>query len=991
MELRQRKRISAKIPFCLKPIITGLLISFALGAFGEVTRAFANGGVLPENLARRASASASSEHNKDYRAQFAIDGVVPKELDRADSGKSWCVRNDIARNRASFTLEWSSPVEVAEILYWGRTSFFVNECWRDFRVFAEDSPTPLIAGSLEARSGPQSIRLPNKTLLRRLRIEFDNAHGGPNPGAAEIMAFANLLTPAQTRAISIAHGFAPPTPVDGSALANEIGATKLALVKRRPLNPSHVYTYHVEGLSPGGGLFTYDLIAKKLTRLVDASRGVILDCQVSYDGSEILFSWKRTMRTPFEIWRIRTDGTDLKSVIADSSNNMNPCYLPDGGIAFMSDRKPAFAYCWTSTSPVLYRANADGSNVLRLSANYLTDFTPSVTADGRILYSRWEYVDRPAIPIQSLWAVNADGTNLTGIFGNRVLSPATFMEANEIPNETGKILCVMASHNGPCAGAIGLIDITHDANAQSSILNLTPDVRLPPVEDGIGGNGIKGPYESPFPLDNRRYLVSKAGTLQLRTFPSPLKTNSKTNTLPPPQTLLQPSRADIAARLGFYSPRPIRPRPRPRNTRPRNHPAPDAAPWADIIINDIHFGLGNAVAPNEIKRVAIIQEMEKDVLSDVSKRQFGFQFPVVSCGATYAPKRVWGFANVETDGSVRFLAPANIPIYFLPLDAQDRAVQRMRTFTHFMPNERQSCIGCHENRNYVAPDIKRNRSIAVSKPPQKLTPPSWGASNGFSFPKVVQPILDKHCTHCHSPAAHPATKNNAPPTQKRPAANLDLTGDRTDYFSVAYENLARRGTQAEHGNDVRGGMNRFGRNPYTSWIPTYNNLESNILDTAPKTWGSHQSRLADIVISRHPDKNGTPRISLNADERLRIMMWIDLNVPFYGTSQSLQPELRGCRKIMPPNLDATLREIAKRRNIKLRRDFYIRLDNPHLNPFLLEPLQRGDFKTTADPDYQRIFALFKDIPSNLAKRIDTDYRTVTQAAIGCPILPKPEF
>jgi hypothetical protein len=169
-------------------------------------------------------------------------------------------------------------------------------------------------------------------------------------------------------------------------------------------------------------------------------------------------------------------------VIDHESNNMNACWLPDGGIAFLSDRKPAFAYCWTSTSPVLYRADADGGNVIRLSANYLTDFTPSVMQDGRILFSRWEYVDRPAIPIQSLWSVNPDGTMLSGVFGNRVLGPATFMEARDIPGMPGEILCVMTSHNGPCRGAIGIIDPSIGGNAQEAIRNLTPEIDIGTVE-----------------------------------------------------------------------------------------------------------------------------------------------------------------------------------------------------------------------------------------------------------------------------------------------------------------------------------------------------------------------------------------------------------------------------------------------------------------------------------------------------------------------------
>ena len=74
---------------------------------------------------------------------------------------------------------------------------------------------------------------------------------------------------------------------------------------------------------------------------------------------------------------------------------------------------------------VLHRMNADGGDVRRISANYLNDFTPTVMEDGRIIYGRWEYVDRPAIPIQKLWTIHPDGTMFSGYFGNRVLGPAT--------------------------------------------------------------------------------------------------------------------------------------------------------------------------------------------------------------------------------------------------------------------------------------------------------------------------------------------------------------------------------------------------------------------------------------------------------------------------------------------------------------------------------------------------------------------------------------
>lgn len=731
----------------------------------------------------------------------------------------------------------------------------------------------------------------------------------------------------------------------------DLGVRNLVMIQRQPLNPTHVYTYHVEGLQKGGGLKVLSLESGEIRQLVDAADGVILDCQVSYDGQQILFSWKRRMEDPFGIWSIGVDGTGLRQLIGGDSNNVNACWLPDGGIAFLSDRKPAYAYCWTSTSPVVYRAEGDGSKVRRLSANYLTDFTPSVMRDGRILFSRWEYVDRPAIPIQSLWAMNPDGTMLSGVFGNRILSPATFMEARDIPGTPGHILCVMTSHNGPCRGAIGLIDPSKGGNAQEAIRNLTPEIEIGSVDDPRAGNRMRGPYESPYPLDEKFYLVSKAGTIQLRDYEG---------------GHLSVVRAPAEGEMGYYSAQPVRPRPKPVSSV-ASRIDPDSEAPATVLMQDVTIGLGDAVHPGEVKRIAVIQEMEKDILTDVDKKQFGFQFPVVSCGATYAPKRVWGIAKVEEDGSAHFEVPTGVPVYFLPLDEHGRAVQRMRSFTHFMPGERQSCIGCHADRNYAAapPAVLKQATIASRRAAETLQAPAWGSEDGFSFPRVVQPVLDRHCVSCHG-----GEEGHAEP---------ELSSDRTDYFNVAYEHLARMGTQSEGGGHARGGMKDFGRNPYTSWIPTYNGLESNILEVAPKTWGSPVSPLADLLISGHPDEKGKPRVKLDADEMLRVMMWIDLNVPFYGTSQSRQPDLRGCRRIVPENLDAVLDEVAKRRGIELPRTFYVRLDHPEKNPFLAVPLRRGDFTGADDPDYRRILQCFEGVPKQLEQRIDVDFRDVIQA------------
>jgi len=565
----------------------------------------------------------------------------------------------------------------------------------------------------------------------------------------------------------------------------------------------------------------------------------------------------------------------------------------------------------------------DGNNLKRISANYLNDFTPAVMNDGSIIYGRWEYVDRPAIPIQSLWTIMPDGRSLSVFYGNRVLSPATFIEPRQIPGST-KVICTMTAHNGPCRGAIGIIDPSHGNNAQESIVNLTPEVDIGKVDKG-SGNHIKGPYESPYPIDENYFLVSRDGTIILRDYGHSSQV-----------TLLTPKDG-----MGFYNVKPVKYRTKPLIVA-RQEILPDQT-WATMLLQDVYSGLEPHVKRGEIKEICVVQELAKPVLADVGKRAFGFQFPVVSCGATYAPKKIWGYADVDKDGSAYFKVPSGVPIYFMALDKHGRAVQRMRSFTHLMPGETQGCIGCHEHKTSSA--VMNMRPTAVKREIQKLRSPSW-YQGGFSYSHIVQPIFDEHCTECH--------------TAPDPPNGLDLSGDKTDFFNVSYEHLARKGV-------------RPGTNPYTSWIPTFNGMEENILNITPKSWGSPASKLADVILRGHPDRKGNLRVNLSSEEKRKIFAWIDLNVPYYSTSDSNHLSRVGCRQMIPEGFQKIFDDIAQRRCNSCHkngppRENYLRITNPGFNRFLLAPLNKkaggsqkcgkSVFVSKDDPDYQAILEVF---------------------------------
>ena len=898
---------------------------------------------LPENLAVKAKVAASSEFGGSYLARFAIDGRVPAAGSNADTGQVWAVEGAAAAGKGEFTLQWPQPVTVAEIVYYGRTAWQMPECWKDYEVYLDGAAVPAARGQFQMAHGAQRIKLAAPVEARGLRLKFLSSYGGSNPGASEIQVFGRSPSEATLRAFA----GGPPAMEESADLARalaegNLGFRQLLLIQRYPIDSTHVYTYHVEGFRAGGGLYALTVGQPQggLRPILASPQGQILDADVSYDGQEILFSWRRGENGTYHVFSIRPDGTALRQLTDGAWHDYNACWLPDGGIAFLSSRSIRFAYCWISPVGLLHRMDRDGSNVRRLSANIVNDFTPAVMEDGRILYSRWEYVDKPAIPIQSLWTINPDGTGLVGFYGNRVLSPATFMYGQAIPG-TGLVLCTLTAHNGPARGGIGLIDRSVGVNAQEAIRNLTPEIDIGQVDKG-NGNHVKGPYDTPYPLDDRFFLVSKDGTVIVRDYAGTRRA-----------VVIQGRDG-----MGFYSARPLGPRRRPPRIASSLPPPAEAEPWATVFVQDVYRGLEPQVARGEVKEICVVQEMEKTVLIDLAHRAFDFQFPVISCGATYAGKKVWGYAPVEADGSAHFRVPSGVPIYFMALDAQGRAVQRMRTFTHLMPGETQGCIGCHEPRTQAS--AVAAATLALRTALHKLRPPEWGVE-GFDYSRVVQPVLDKHCGECHSGV--------------RAAKKVDLSGDKTDFFSVSYETLARG----------RSGNNFIQWNsPYVSWIPTYNGHEQNILQVAPKTWDSPRSPLADLLLSGHPDAAGKPQVRLGDAERRRILLWIDLNVPYYGTSAAAYPDRQGARRLYPPDLDKTLADVGRRRCAECHkggavpRPVWTRITRPQLNGFLAAPLAAAAggseacgkpvFRDTSDPDYQAILKTFEPIAAMIRER-----------------------
>jgi hypothetical protein len=217
----------------------------------------------------------------------------------------------------------------------------------------------------------------------------------------------------------------------------------------------------------------------------------------------------------------------------------------------------------------------------------------------------------------------------------------------------------------------------------------------------------------------------------------------------------------------------------------------------------------------------------------------GHSCPVTALGGSWHVKRILGTVPVHPDGSAAFRIPAERRVFFQALDDRGRAVQTMRSWVEAMPGEQMTCVGCHESRLQAPP--ARRAVMALAKEP--VTPTPWyGPPRAFGFAREVQPVLDRHCVRCHH-AAHPK--------------GIDLRGDATSWFSLAYENL-------------RPFVNPVGPQSMPMLLP-------------PRSRGAAASRLVDMLLAGHQD------VRLGAEDLDRIITWIDLNVPYYDNTAITRP------------------------------------------------------------------------------------------------------
>lgn len=583
----------------------------------------------------------------------------------------------------------------------------------------------------------------------------------------------------------------------------------LLFTKRVPGSFNHMSDqYYGWWSKPGGGIyllrgFTADAPAEECITASFKEPGSFLRPTLSYDGAKVLFAWCRfyphlaaetnkldKANVPadafYHLFEMNLDGSGARQITRGKYDDFDGRYLPDGRIVFLSTRRgqalqtgrasaarsvarPDMPDCYVRCGggperPVavytLHTINTDGSDLCAISPFEMFEWTPEIAQDGRILYSRWDYIDRDNMPYMGLWATNPDGSNPQAVFKNYTRAPHCAFEAKPIPG-SHKIIFTASAHHAQTMGSLVLLDPSAGTEGAPPMTRLTPEVCFPEIE----GWPITS-YANPWPLSERFHLVAwgaegylvqgKPGWDRWHAVQRPQNGTALYlyDTATRSRELLW---ADAAIACG--DPMPVRPRARPPVIASQLAATPREGRF---LLADVYQGLNN-VPRGEIRSLRLV--------AVPAKTHPTMNYPAMGVTRDDPGKCVLGTVPVEADGSAYFRAPAGVIIFFQALDARGVAVQTMRSVTHVQPGQTLSCIGCHEHRQQ-APPVKP--VLAAGRAPSSVVAGPEG-SWPLRFDRLVQPVLDARCVSCHNPQATNAV-----------AAKLDLTPAKAYASLVAF-------------------------------------------------------------------------------------------------------------------------------------------------------------------------------------------------------------
>ena len=560
-----------------------------------------------------------------------------------------------------------------------------------------------------------------------------------------------------------------------------------------------------ESFNPGGALFIRARASGSApeTNITDRAWMPgdlydVKDVESSFDGTKLIFAMRAPddpnindpeLQPKWDIWEYERPTDILRRIIASDSeaqlaNDVAPHYLPDGRIVFSSDRQHIAKAILLDDGKSRFTAldenanndnygfnlhvmNDDGTNIDQLTFNQSHDLQPSVLANGRILFLRW---DRYANNNLSLYTVDPYGMDVQFLYGfhSQNTGPASdgtnsvqavFAQPREMPD--GRILVNLRERtSNRLGGDLALIDTANyteidegtAANTGATTPGQISGTLLDVYIDGVEPSP-HGLFNSAYPFfDGTNRLLVSWNQCRLIDPLDPDPMNPTTFVPCTDEFLNDPNIPPIEANplYGVWIYNPI-----------DGTQLPVVLPVADTMYSDI-VAMEVRTPPTFLARPILGVDLDQDLVDDAvgvvnirsvydldgidsstagitntrdpnnaafDTRQARFlrivkavslpdddtwDFDRNAFGVAGAQrmKEILGYVPIEPDGSVMFRVPANVAFTFsIVNDTTSRVMPRHQNWLQVRPGEVLQCNGCHTGNSQL-PHGRRNAEFA---------------------------------------------------------------------------------------------------------------------------------------------------------------------------------------------------------------------------------------------------------------------------------------
>lgn len=624
---------------------------------------------------------------------------------------------------------------------------------------------------------------------------------------------------------------------------------------------------------------------------------------LSYDGTKVVFAWGHRRLRKHRIATVNTDGSELRLLTNGRYEDLDPAWLPNGRIVFVSTRPEITVRCNNSDTTrqcVMYSMKADGTDVVRLSFHETNERYPTVDNHGMLIYMRWDYIDRDFSAAHNLWRCFPDGRDPRSPHGNYAYPHGCwstsvdgrgdrpfaeyFMRA--IPDST-KYIAIASTHHSPPYGIPILINTgVRDDNRLSQVEVIRPDCL--PFASECGKYTKRGLYQGirfvpirkecayfdPWPL-SEAFFLTPWGIISDKKERGLQEKDNETNMrlylldIFGNRELLSDCYLDGGGH--YLTARPLRPRAlppvHPAGTWQGERASTPSHKRATIGVANVRQADFEWPPDVSIKRLRIVQLFpRKWRVGNIENPSTGWSEGGI-CRASL------GTVPVEEDGSVYCEAPVNKGLLFQLLDEKGVAVQTMRSLTYVHPGEQMMCAGCHEDKWQALP-TGAAMPLAFQRKPSPLEPDVGGVvPMTFGF---VRPVFERACVDCH---------------RQEDVALTDYSYNRD---VPKFPDPGQTNRLSDYAWWFDSSNNNNGVGPYGGYRST------------PYRFGFNESRLGKAL--KNPTHQNALKAGAFSQEDLdRIILWLDLNAMRLARptkdEQELQRQEFGGDFIWPDEID----------------------------------------------------------------------------------------